>query len=125
MGIDLKLLASNFRERRGELLSTASVRLDRDPRLFALFSKDATPPVVEPLPKGLKIGHYEDEGLRFDDKDRYRNDLTFTTPILLRGLTEKLKKAGMEIAEISEWNRAALAYVFALPNETKVVLYWC
>jgi hypothetical protein len=41
MGIDLKMLASNFRERDGEILSTASIRLDRDPRLLSFFSKDA------------------------------------------------------------------------------------
>ena len=31
MGMDLEVLASHFRERRGEMLPTASLRFDRDP----------------------------------------------------------------------------------------------
>jgi len=30
MGIDLKILATHFRKRRGEFLAMASLRLDRD-----------------------------------------------------------------------------------------------
>ena len=29
------------------------------------------------------------------------------------------------IDEISQWNRAALAFIVSLPPETKVILYWC
>ena len=117
MGIDLKILASNFRERRGEILSTASVRIDRDPRLLSLLSNDAVPCLVQPLPVGLKVGHYEDDGLKFDEKDRYGQALTFTTPMQLQALRE--------VKEISEWNRAVLAFLLVLPPDTKIVLYWC
>ena len=117
MGIDLIALASNFRERRGEMLSTASLRFDRDHRILALFSKDAQPCRVLPLPEGLKVGRYEDAGLRYDDKDRYGNPLTFTTSDLLGDIPE--------IEEICEWNRAVLAFLLALPPETRIVLYWC
>src|SRR5687767_5990484 len=86
MGLDLKILASHFREHRGEMLATASIRLDRDPRLLALLASDADPCLVEPLPEGLKVGHYEDEGLRFDGDDRYGAPLTYTTPERLRSL---------------------------------------
>ena len=117
MGIDLKILSSNLRERRGELLSTASVRLDRDPRFFSLFSKDAVPCLVQPLPAGLKVGHYEDAGLKFDEKDRYGHDLTFTTPEQMQALRD--------VDELSEWNRAVMAFLFALPPGTRIVFYWC
>ena len=117
MGIDLKILASNFRERRGELLSTASLRADRDPRLLSVFSTEAVPCIVQPLPDGLKVGHYEDAGIRFDDKDRYGRPLTFTTP-------EKLE-ALRDIEEINDWNRAIVAFLLALPPDTKIILYWC
>ena len=53
MGIDLKVLASHFRERRGEFLATASLRFDRDQRLLAQFSADAEPCLVRPIPEGL------------------------------------------------------------------------
>ncbi len=117
MGIDLKALASNFRERRGEILSTASLRFDRDMRLLSLFSKDAQPCLVQPLPKGIKVGHYEDDGLRFDENDRYGQPLTFTTPEELESLRH--------LEDIAQWNRAVLAFLLALPPETRIVLYWC
>ena len=117
MGIDLKILASNFRERRGELLSTASLRADRDPRLLSVFSTEAVPCIVQPLPEGLKVGHYEDGGIRFDDKDRHGRPLTFTTPQQLKTLRD--------IEEINEWNRAIVAFLLALPADTKIILYWC
>ena len=116
MGLDLKLLASNFRERGGEILSTASLRLDRDPRLLSLFSKDAQPCLVQSFPAGMKVGHYEDDGLKFDQNDRYGHPLTFTTPEQLRALRTP--------DDISDWNRAVIAFVLALPPGTPVVLYW-
>ncbi len=56
MGIDLKILATHFRERRGEFLATASIRLDLDARLLALLSREADPCLVQPIPAGLKVG---------------------------------------------------------------------
>lgn len=117
MGIDLRVLASNFREHRGEFLSTASIRFDRDPRLLSLFSRDAQPCLVQPLPAGIKVGHYEDEGLKFDEKDRYGQLLTFTTP-------EQLESLRL-VQDIAEWNRAVIAFMLALPRGTRIVLYWC
>ena len=117
MGIDLQFLASNFRERDGKMLATTSVRADRDPRFLSLFAKNAVPSIVQPLPPDLKVGYYEDEGLKYDDKDSYGQPLTFTTP-------EQLKKLP-PIEEINAWNRAALAFLLALPLGTRIVLYWC
>lgn len=117
MGIDLKVLASNFRERRGELLATASLRFERDEWLFARLAPDAEPRLVEPLPPSLKVGHYEDEGLRWDDTDRLGRPLTFTTSDRLRRLRVP--------EEVSPWNRAVLAFLLSLPPDTKLVLYWC
>ena len=117
MGIDLKVLASHFRERRSEYLATASLRFDRDSLLLAKLSPDADPCLVQPLPDGLKVGHYEEEGLRYDETDRYGNPLTYTTPEQLRALRL--------LGEVSNWNRAVLAFLLALPPATRVVLYWC
>jgi hypothetical protein len=86
MGIDLKLLASYFRELRGEFLATADLRLDRDPRLLAQLSTDAKPCLVHPLPEGLAVGHYEQNGLKLESVDRYGKHLTFTTSTDLRRL---------------------------------------
>jgi hypothetical protein len=80
MGLDLKVMASHFRERRGELLSTASLRFDRDTGLFSQLTLEGESRLVQPLPADLKVGHYEDEGIRWDTVDRQGNPLTFTTP---------------------------------------------
>jgi hypothetical protein len=117
MGLDMKVLASQFRERRGEFLATASLRLDRDEVLLAQLTPDAKPRLVHPLPADLKVGHYEDDGLRFDTVDRAGAPLTFTTPPELRNLRLP--------ADVSPWNRAVLAFLLALPPEVRIILYWC
>jgi hypothetical protein len=117
MGIDLTVHASHFRERRGEFLATASLRLDRDGALFARLAADADPCLVAPLPAGLKLGHYEDQGLRWVEADRHGNPLTYTTPARLQGLRPP--------ADLAPWNRAVLAFLLALPPDTRIILYWC
>ena len=54
MGIDLKILASNFRERPDRVLTTAAIRLDRNPRVLSLFSRNANPCIVQQMPDGLR-----------------------------------------------------------------------
>jgi hypothetical protein len=101
MGVNLKVLASHFRERRGEFLATASLRLDRDAALLSQLAESAEPCLVRPLPAGLKVGHYEDEGLKWEEVDRHSERLTFTTQTALRRL--RLPE------DLSPWNRAVLA----------------
>src|SRR4051812_19014378 len=108
MGIDLKVMASFFRERGGEMLPTATLRFERDPLLFALLSRDATPCLAHPLPEGLRVGCHEDEGLTWTDSDRYGEPLTFTTSSELRRLAVP--------ETLSDWNRAVLAFLLALPG---------
>src|SRR5262245_19786931 len=117
MGVDLKVMASHFRERRGELLPTATLRFDRDPRLFGQLAPDATPCLVRPLPDGLAVGSYEDEGLRYIEADRYGNRLTWTTPADLHRLAVP--------DDTDPWNRAIIAFLLALPPDTRLVLCWC
>jgi hypothetical protein len=78
---------------------------------------DAEPCLVRPLPEGLKVGHCEDEGLKYEEVDRYGNALTFTTPTELG----KLRVAD----DLGPWNRAVIAFLLALPPDARVVLYWC
>jgi hypothetical protein len=96
-------------------MATASVRWDRDPRLLGQLDRDANPCLVHPLPSGLKIGHYEDQGLRYDDVDRYGKPLTFTTSADLRRL--RLPD------DLAPWNLAVLAFLLAMPPDVRLVLY--
>jgi hypothetical protein len=117
MGIDLEVMASHFRERRGEMLSTAKLRFDRDSRLFGQLQREASPCLVRLLPEGLKVGAYQDDGLTFSATDRSGQALTFTTPADL---------VRLRIPEdIAPWNRAILAFLLALPSDTRIILYWC
>ena len=117
MGLDLTVMASHFRERRGEMLPTATLRFDRDTAIFSQLAPDATPCLVNPLPDGLTVGSYEDEGLRYIDADRNGHHLTFTTPADLRRLVVP--------DDAAPWNRAVLAFLLALPPDTRLVLLWC
>jgi hypothetical protein len=117
MGVDLEVMATHFRERRGELLPTATLRFDRDYRLFGQLGPQATPCLVRPIPEGLKVGRYEEEGLVFTAADRYGRPLTFTTPDDLRQLRVP--------DDVAPWNRAVLAFLLALPADARVVLFWC
>src|SRR6059058_428169 len=117
MGVNLKVRASHFRERRGEFLATATLRLDQDAALLSQLAANATPCLVHPLPADLKVGHYEDEGLKYETEDRHGSPLTFTTPANLRNLRVP--------ADVSPWNGAVLAFLPALPPDARVVLYWC
>ena len=117
MGLDLVALASHFREWRGEMLPTATLRFDRDAALFAQLAREATPSLVDRLPDGLTVGIHEDAGLRYTAVDRYEQPLTCTTPQDLRQLVIPPDTAG--------WNRAILSFLTALPDNTRIVLYWC
>src|SRR5689334_8985789 len=103
MGFDLKLLATHFRERPTEMFATASIRLDRDERLLSQLSMESIPRLVKLLPPDFKVGHHDDKGLRYDDKDGHGNALTFTTPAQVRALRD--------VESLCEWNKAALKFV--------------
>jgi len=116
MGIDLKVMASSFREHGNEFLPTATLRFDRDTGLFGQMTLEASPCLVHQMPKGLQVGYYDDTGLTFTQVDRHNQPLTFTTPAELRGLRVP--------ADIHPWNRAVLTFLLALPADTRIVLYW-
>ena len=52
-----------------------------------------------------------------EEVDRSGVPLTFTTPAELRCLRVP--------GDLSPWNRAVLAFLLALPQDARVVLYWC
>src|SRR5262245_53496056 len=106
MGLDLKVFATNFRERRGEFLPAAILRLDRDTQLFAQLAPDAVPCLVHPLPADLEVGCYEDAGLTYERVDRNGAPLTYTTPAALLRLRVP--------DDLAVWNRAILAFLTTL-----------
>ena len=59
---------------------------------------------MRPIPEGLTVGRYEEEGLAFTATDRYGRPLRFTTPADLRQLRVP--------DDVVPWNRAVLAFLF-------------
>jgi hypothetical protein len=108
--------ASYFRERGGEFLPTATLRFDRDHRLFSQLVREAMPSLVQPLPDGLKAAYYDEKGLTYRDKDRHGDRLTFTTPGKIRSLKAP--------DDLSPWNHAVLAFLRALPADSRLILSW-
>src|SRR4051794_27233507 len=117
MGIDLKILATSLRERNDEFLATATLRFERSVLLLSLFALESSPCLVRPLPPNLKVGHYEESGLRFDQVDGRGKPLTYTTPEILGGVRFP--------EDLGDWNTAVLRFLLALPPQSRLVLYWC
>lgn len=68
-------------------------------------------------PPRRAFGVYQDDGLTWIKADRYGQRLTFTTPMDLRRL---------EVPPgLDPWNKAVLAFLLALPEDARVVLFWC
>lgn len=117
MGIDLKVMASSFRELQDEMLPTATLRFERDSAIFSKLAADAVPCLVRRLPSDLKVGCYDDEGLVFRQNDRYGRPLTSLTSAEL---------ATLEVPDgTCPWNIAVLAFLRGLPEDVRIVLYWC
>jgi len=86
-------------------------------RLLAQLAPDASACRVHPIPAGLKLGHHEEQGLKWTDTDRYGKPLTYTTSTDLRRL--KLPE------DLAPWNEAILAFLRTLPPDKRLILYWC
>jgi hypothetical protein len=84
--------------------------------LLSQLATDADRCLVQVLPPGLKVGHYEDEGLRWDEVDRQGQPLTFIAPTALRRLRVP--------DDLAPWNRAVIAFLLALPLDARIVLFW-
>jgi hypothetical protein len=66
----------------------------------------------------MLLGEYGDEGLKMDvTDDKYGDPLTWTYAKRIGDLTSANP-------EWSEWNRAVIAFMDALPPNTPVILVW-
>lgn len=69
-----------------------------------------------PIPNGSKIVIYEEEGIVETCGDMYGDELTFVYAKELKAL---------KVSDTTEWNRAVMAFVRALPDDTIIFLMWC
>jgi hypothetical protein len=68
------------------------------------------------IPRQMWVQIYEDEGVKRTRNDMYGNELTFV-------YAKQLKKLVLP-ADASKWNKAIMAFVAALPNDTPIILLW-
>jgi hypothetical protein len=123
MGLDCKLFPNpwgpRFREIHGNrMLATTRLPLDRHYDLFSQLpgytregGDGGAAPAVD-----FDVDVYEDEGIRSTRKDAYGTPLRCVTAGEL---------AAVNTEDTSAWNKAAFAFIRALPPETLVVVYWC
>jgi len=111
MGLDLALYPKRFPSLRTHLMAE---RLTLD-RCYNLFDRVKEKPAV-PIPAAVL--HYDDErGVVERVTDSYGEPLMQVWAGVLAAIPE-------EEWGWSEWNRAARAYLAAIPPDTPVVLWW-
>ena len=122
MGLDLELKVLRFGYGTG---TTTDLFLDRQYAFFQLFDDTGRVFDVRPICKVNQLGPSEaiykhtDTGEERTTQDPYGNSLTYV-------FAQDVKKIPGEVREkLTEWNRAALAYIQELPDDTKIYLWWC
>jgi hypothetical protein len=110
VSINLTLVFDRYGFSRDSLLAFERMRLDwQDYEAFDRLKEDAIP-----LQNG--VDWYGDEGLRHTTTDDYGAPLTY---VAAHTLAKHLSAAPLQ-----GWDAAALAFLKALPQDTKVVLWW-
>lgn len=96
----------------GPILCAERHRLDwQNYDAFTLIKSEA-------IPLTCGVDWYDDDGIETRHTDPYGNSLTFMTA---HTITRHLAWAILPTA----YDKAVLAFVSALPPETRVVLWWC
>jgi len=110
MSINLTLVFERYGINRDSLLAFERMRLDwQNYDAFDRLKADAIP-----LPIG--VDWYDDEGLRHSTTDEYGAPLTYVSAHTLAN--------HLSSAPLRGWDAAALAFLKALPPDTKIILWW-
>jgi len=131
MGLDLELMAVRHEREfvAGETVySYDNLNFDRDYTVFGqiadpngepIVSEQGVPIVVRtlPLPRGLKLRTFDGERARTTNKNPYGNEMVYA-------LAKDMRKIKLP-RNASQRNRAIMAYIRNLPEETPVVLRLC
>lgn len=111
MSLSLTLAFERYAGLSGPILCAEQHRLDwQDRDAFSLLMAEAIP-----LPHGVDWS--DDEGIKTRHTDPYGTPLTFVSA---HTLARHLASASLPTA----YDKAVLAFVSALPPETRVVLWW-
>lgn len=103
------------------LLAYTRIALDRNYEIFGQIAniRGVKARVVcdpKPIPATVKFKWYSDEGLQERNYDAYGDPLKFV-------YAHELSKVNLD-SDAGAWNKAAFAFVRALPPDTIIVLWW-
>jgi hypothetical protein len=113
MGIDLTIYPQQF-DMKWKLCDQG-LTFDRDYKIFGQICDDRPKIEPHPCPDDWQIQIYDDDGIRDCKEDCYGTKLTYLFAF-------ELKK--LDMSDISEWNKAIKAFIDALPDDMKVILWW-
>ncbi len=124
MGMDLTLMPMQYSDLKNHTwwLGYNRLSFDRSYNLFNYFGLDyddyKNKKVInnKPIPKGIKVDIYGDDGLKTVETNPYGEPLTFF-------YAEDVKKIPVS-KDMSDWNKAIIKFLKALPRKTIVVLEW-
>lgn len=123
MGLNLTLLLLNRHEQMGYTSVLCSDRLsfDRDYEIFGQLRGDVAEgnvPTIKAIPilPQMQVGIYDEEGLKWRRDDNYGDELTFV-------YAKQLKELSVP-DDASPKNKAIMAFVHALPDDTPIILLW-
>lgn len=126
MGTDLDLLPVPARHQHefakgGSVTGYDRLSLERDHEVFGQITgcprgENSVTIPVHPLPPGVDVWTYHDEGIEKSREDRYGVELTFAYAKDLKKLHMPDTKPSMDLA--------IKAFIDALPDETPIILYW-
>nr|MBI4156163.1 hypothetical protein [Candidatus Woesearchaeota archaeon] len=128
MGLDLTIIPlSHGRALSGSILGYDSLNFVRDYRIFAQIAdvdgKSAIPEgdieaivCTYPLPPGVKVGIYGDNGIRHTRKNPYGEEMVYAT-------AREMRKLSLP-EDVSPSNKAIMAYIKALQRDTPIILEW-
>jgi hypothetical protein len=110
MSTKLTLVFDHHCFAKDPLLAFERMRLDwQDYEAFDRLKADA-------IPFQNGVDWYDDDGLRHTTTDDYGDTLTY---VAAHTLTKHLS-----VVQLRGWDAAVLAFLKALPPDTKVVLWW-
>jgi len=110
MGVDLAVAFDEYFNFEGSLrLAYSRLDLTRDRALWEILKE------MEERPFDQPIQWYYEEGIKDENQNAYGGPLTYLT-------AGELKR--IDIKDLSPWNKAVFRFIGALPDDTKVLLYW-
>lgn len=111
MGIDLNLIPRHF-ESETSIFEFNRLTMDRNYSLFDLIR-----PHEHPLPLGMALTKYQDEGIETVEENPYGDRITWVPASIFR-------KIAKNMPETSEWNKAVIQFMASLDPSKMIVLWW-